>query len=76
MTTTHGTRYAVLDSHTLGCIFPEQPDVFQILSSDIHGLDWTKGTTVIGNRPVRSATLADFDTFRVVPPREFTEKAR
>lgn len=66
------TTYAVLNEHTLGFYDPERPAMFHILhTSPLKGssLDRLAGFTyVTTNDTVRTATKADFEDYRVLPP--------
>lgn len=72
-------HYVVFSEHTLGYMYDEQPNQVWILASSvIRGAvqSWKDGSTMaLPNDPrLRPATLKDFDTYRVVPPPNFTEK--
>lgn len=69
-------RYVVLDEHTLGYIYGAAPRFMGVLAGSVlrGGHDWRNGPVSItpGDPRIRSATLADFEMFRVVPPPGFT----
>lgn len=77
MLSIHGTRYVVMNEHTLGYIYPQQPDTLGILrasvlrGSPLLGDNGLTGTLLIsGADDIRPATLADFTVYRVIPPPE------
>jgi len=58
--------YYVLNEHTLGYVLPPQPNVFGVLSADIHGHNPMSGVVVVTlTDTLRVATLEDFQRFRV-----------
>lgn len=68
--------YVVVNEHTLGFYYPAQPNVLQVLRAYVRkGAVWSylDGLKEIGDLDVlRPATLADFDEYRCVPPRNFS----
>lgn len=72
---TRTTSYVVVNEHTLGYVYSDHPGMFGILHTSI-----LKGSTydryedwrhLNGLDKVRPATKADFDDYRVVPPKNF-----
>lgn len=67
------TRYVVMDEHTLGYLIPQTPDCIGVLAGSVlrGGHDPMQGTAPIatGRTVLRQATRADFDFFRVAPPK-------
>jgi hypothetical protein len=63
------TSYHVLNENTL-CYLQEGSTLFGVLAGkpQLGGHDWLNGpVAVTGSDNLRSATLADFETFRVSP---------
>jgi hypothetical protein len=70
-------KLIVIDEHTLGSVFPEQPNQAQILGASIlRGALDTMGIIPIQFKKTRPATLADFETFRVHPAGFVDDPAR
>ncbi len=68
------TRYVVMDEHTLGYLIPEMPDCIGVLHGSVlkgspYGPLCGMAYIVAGNTKLRQATLADFEEYRVVPPK-------
>lgn len=64
-------RYVVMNEHTLGYIYAEQPDTLCVLHGSVlkGGRDWKNGPALITPLDeVRDATLKDFSEYRCVPP--------
>jgi hypothetical protein len=71
------TTYLVKDGHTLGFIFSAQPNIFCPLARSVvlGGHDPNGGCVALGqNENVVLATQADFDRFRVHPPKGLFQK--
>jgi len=72
-----GKEYVVGNENTLGFIYKEQPELFQILDgSALRGSTWTwrDGYTSRGCfQTIRPATRDDFEAFRSSLPRDFEE---
>ena len=66
----NGATYYVMNGHTLGYVFDEQPDVMGVLASKPQiGAPWSEEPkTVTSSVNLKVATLKDFDFFRVQPP--------
>lgn len=63
-------KHFVLNEHTLGFVYDEQPHDFWIHAGkpQLGGHDWKNGSAPIGALDVlRPATLADFEFYRVSP---------
>lgn len=71
------TSYVVKDGHTLGYLIDGHPTLMGVLAGSVlkGGHDPKNGVVSIvpGHTKVRSAIEADFYTFRVVLPPNFTE---
>lgn len=71
--------YVVLDEHTLGYLLEASSQLMGVLAGSAlrGGHDWKNGPVPItpGDPRIRPATLADFETFRVVPPPGFAADA-
>lgn len=64
------TLYLVLDEHTLGYVCDAAPTLFGVLAGDRHGFNPNNGPTILFcTSSVRPATQADFERFRVSPPK-------
>lgn len=62
--------YHVLNGHTLGYIYAQQPESFNVLHGSVvrGGHDWRNGPVAISQLDtLRPATLADFEDYRVCP---------
>lgn len=66
----NGATYYVMNGHTLGYVFDEQPEMLGILASKPQlGADWSEEPKVLsGNEKLKVATIKDFEFFRVQPP--------
>ncbi len=62
--------YYVMNGHTFGYVFDEQPEIMGILASKPQlGADGSEEPKQItGNDKLKPATLKDFEFFRVQPP--------
>ncbi len=63
-------RYVVLNNHTLGYIYAEQPGLLGVLASkpQLGGHDPMNGPVSIGDSDqMRAATLNDFAFYRIQP---------
>lgn len=66
----NGATYYVINGHTLGYIFDEQPGVIGVLASKPQlGASFSEEPkTVTPSDKLKLATLRDFEFFRVQPP--------
>ena len=62
--------YYVMNGHTFGYVFDEQPEIMGILASKPQlGAEWSEEPKQItSNDKLKPATLKDFEFFRVQPP--------
>lgn len=63
----HKAAYFVKGGHTLGFIYPAQPQLFNILAGkpQLGGHDWKDGFVAYDPADLKPATRADFEYFRV-----------
>ena len=66
----NNATYYVMNGHTLGYIFDEQPNVLGVLASKPQlGASFSEEPKVVTeNDKLKIATLKDFEFFRVQPP--------
>ncbi|QPI17896.1 hypothetical protein POP12_104 [Pectobacterium phage POP12] len=66
-------RYVVKNGHTFGYIFDEQPNTLGVLASKPQlGASLSEEPQTITSLDVlKTATLEDFDFFRVHPPKDY-----
>lgn len=66
----NNATYYVMNGHTFGYVFDEQPEVLGVLASKPQlGASWSEEPKVITSKDkLKLATLKDFEFFRVQPP--------
>ena len=66
----NNATYYVMNGHTFGYVFDEQPEVLGVLASKPQlGASWSEEPKVITSKDkLKLATLKDFEFFRVQQP--------